>query len=308
MTLLLVLICFVAFFTLVMWARFVIFPPKDTGTIGNDVRYRCLASIIYLIMLNIWQIIFFAYYYSAATSKEKGDGHFPDSSLPVPPLDSQLLLLRTIDRGDQHCQLGVECRILLSTRMGDNTSRPNIIGEFRSGTEQQQPRNLHRVHRFTLYLRLFVGCNLRLINLLPFAHFIERVSSPHEHCLEAPRWMPSIGGLASAAEPCPAFATRFWSSANYRGGKLDEGRDANQHCEASFRDSPRNRNAEHCLGADWQLIPSSRAGARRSFGYARICLRLFTDESHGQKFAGVCAGKRGGAKTLEPILEHRRRD
>ena len=77
MTLLLVLICFVAFFTLVMWARFVIFPPKDTGTMRNDVRYRCLASIIYLIMLNIWQIIFFAYYYSAATSKEKGDGHFP---------------------------------------------------------------------------------------------------------------------------------------------------------------------------------------------------------------------------------------
>ena len=139
MTLLLVLICFVAFFTLVMWARFVIFPPKDTGTMRNDVRYRCLASIIYLIMLNIWQIIFFAYYYSAATSKEKGDGHFPRFQPSRAAVgQSQLLLLRTIDRGDQHCQLGVECRILLSTRMGDNTSRPNIIGEFRSGKEGKE--------------------------------------------------------------------------------------------------------------------------------------------------------------------------
>lgn len=75
--LMLVLISINSFLTLVMWVRFAFFPPEDSKNMRNDIRYRCVASIIYLVIFNIWQIIFFAYYYSAATPKEKGDGHFP---------------------------------------------------------------------------------------------------------------------------------------------------------------------------------------------------------------------------------------
>jgi len=69
--------CVIAFLTLIMWIVFVLFRPADSVYMRNDLRYRTIQSIVYLIIFNVWQIIFYAYYYSATTKKEKGDGHYP---------------------------------------------------------------------------------------------------------------------------------------------------------------------------------------------------------------------------------------